>query len=210
MGRPRRLLVGWLAVVVVLGPACGNDDDVKETRPVASAATSKTVKWVVDVCSGLTSWLRELQDRAAPLEARLQTATSTAEQRAVLQEFFAETVRSTEAMLDEIDGLPEPPYPGASELAARFRDDLQRVQARFMRAQDEATRAPIAGDAFEAVRVRLVGEIHAGAQDLRRAFAAFEKGEPHRVGVLAAQEYACDFIYDDGPEGPVPAPGFAI
>jgi len=208
MRLPRRLLPTVLAFAALASGACGDGDDIP---PVASPETSKNVKWIVDICDQVTGFLQDLQDRATGLVVRVETVGTPAEAQALLVGFFAETLRVTDKMTKTIGGLEDPPIPGGAQAAERLRANLPSVRTVFAQARDDAAQLPVADPAaFAAARDRLLGVAHEGAQQLRAVYADLEKGEPHHLGLLGSQEINCNRIYSDGPDGPLPGPGFTI
>ncbi|MBW3594585.1 MAG: hypothetical protein KY391_03320 [Actinobacteria bacterium] len=123
-----RVLTLGIVTVLSLG-ACGGDEGV----PVDAYAT--------DVCSALSTWVTDIQDRAAKITEGINPGDAEAGKER-LQEFMGETVNGTEELIAEVEAAGVPDTEDGEEAAEQIQNGLEDVKAILEEAEGQIDELP--------------------------------------------------------------------
>jgi hypothetical protein len=131
-------LVALLVFALLLG-ACGGSDEKSDSASEGSTDTAQTTTITADkfagaVCGALSSWLTDIQDRAASLTP---DATDAAATQATLVDFLDGLVTSTDEMITKIESAGVPDTDGGQEAQSAVLDSLENVKTLFEESRDK-------------------------------------------------------------------------
>lgn len=142
--RKRFLRVLALGVVAALTlGACGGDDgggDAAETEE-APAQSVSVDDYASDVCTALSTWVTDIQERAATITQGIDPGDAKAGKER-LQEFIGETVTGTDELIASVEEAGAPDTEGGEEAAEQIQSGLEQVRTILVDAQAQIDELP--------------------------------------------------------------------
>jgi len=122
--------------------ACGGDDGGDTAPEEAPAADTVSVDdYASDVCSALSTWVTDIQDRAANITQGINPGDAKAGKER-LQEFIGETVTGTDELIASVEEAGIPDTEGGEEAAQQIQSGLGQVRTILEGAQGQIDELP--------------------------------------------------------------------
>jgi len=132
-----RVLVLGVVAATVMG-ACGGDDaDTAQEAPDTVAVDA----YVSDICTALSTWVTDIQERASTITQGLDPGDAKAG-KVRLQEFIGETVAGTDELIADVEAAGIPDTEGGEEAAQQIQSGLQNVRSILVEAQGQIDELP--------------------------------------------------------------------
>ncbi len=123
--RRRERWLSPLMALAVVATSCGGGGEAVES-------------WVADVCSGMTSWVEELEERSEGLNDELEGLEEGDSEgvKEVTVAFLGDAVAATERLIERIDEAGVPAVEDGREVADTFLEAIGQVRDVFAEVQD--------------------------------------------------------------------------
>ncbi len=129
-----RVLVLGVAAALLVG-ACGGDETGEtETTQTEEDAGVAVDDYAADVCAALSTWVTDIQDRAATITEGIDPGDAKAGKER-LQEFIGETVTGTESLIADVEEAGVPDTEDGEEAAEQIQTGLENVKSILEEAQ---------------------------------------------------------------------------
>lgn len=139
-----RLIALGAASALILG-ACGGGDDGGggESAPEADSGgeTVSVDEYAGAVCSALSAWVTDIQDRAATITEGIDPGDAEAGKER-LSEFIGDTVAGTDQLIASVEEAGIPDTEGGEEAAEQIQSGLEQVKTILEDAQDQIADLP--------------------------------------------------------------------
>lgn len=135
----RVIALAMMAALVLA--ACGGDDggggdtDVQAEED-AGAETVSVDEYADEVCSALSAWVTDIQDRAATITEGIDPGDAAAGKER-LEEFIGDTVDGTDELIASVEAAGVPDTDGGEEAAEQIQSGLEQVKSILEDAQDQ-------------------------------------------------------------------------
>lgn len=130
------------AVAALFLGACGGEEsgdtgDTGETETEAVAVDD----YASDVCSALSTWVTDIQDRASTITEGIDPGDAKAGKER-LQEFIGETVTGTDELIADVEEAGIPDTDGGEEASNQIQTGLEQVKSILVEAQGQIDELP--------------------------------------------------------------------
>lgn len=141
-----RVIALALMAALVLA-ACGGDDggdggdtDVQAEED-SGAETVSVDEYAGEVCSALSAWVTDIQDRAATITEGIDPGDAEAGKER-LEEFIGDTVDGTDELIANVEAAGVPDTEGGEEAAEQIQSGLEQVKTILEDAQKQIGELP--------------------------------------------------------------------
>ena len=138
-----RVIALALMAALVLA-ACGGDDGGDTDVPAEEDAGAETVsvdEYAGEVCSALSAWVTDIQDRAATITEGIDPGDAEAGKER-LEEFIGDTVDGTDTLIENVEAAGVPDTEGGEDAAEQIQSGLEQVKTILEGAQDQIADLP--------------------------------------------------------------------